>query len=160
MPPFVRVEDRKAGPTAMGILIPPGQRTIVILRPRPLPWDLLAGQLDEFNGQVRLCDFARDDAAELARQVVRQLEAQAQEQRPCVEVHCMGNSKGTLVWLRHGEYVWTTCSRRPGLPYEVHWFVSVEEAQSAADRLAEHLCPAQDAAQEYYFNTQHFHSSR
>src|SRR5205807_2178264 len=31
VPPFRRVESRQAGPTALGILVPPGPRTPVIL---------------------------------------------------------------------------------------------------------------------------------
>lgn len=160
MPPFVRVEDCKAGPAAIGILVPPGQRTTVILRPRSLPWDLLAGRIDPASETVRLCDFVRDEAATLARQLARQLEMHAREQCHGVEVHRTGGGEGALVWLRHGELVWAACSRRPGLPYEVLRFVTLDEAQHAAAQLSACLCPAHDAGQEYYFNTQHFHFTR
>src|SRR5947209_10768404 len=36
-----RVEARQAGPGALGVLLPPGPRTVLILRPRPVSWDLL-----------------------------------------------------------------------------------------------------------------------
>ena len=38
---FRRVDDDRAGPAAMGILVPPGRRTFLILRPRALAWDLI-----------------------------------------------------------------------------------------------------------------------
>ena len=41
MPAFRRVEPHQAGARALGILVPPGPKTVVILRPRGLDWDLL-----------------------------------------------------------------------------------------------------------------------
>ena len=41
MSPLRRVEAGRAGPGALGILVPPGRPTVLILRPRALPWDLL-----------------------------------------------------------------------------------------------------------------------
>src|SRR5260370_18910840 len=41
MCPLRLVEDADAGPDAVGILVPPCKRTVVILRPRALIWDLL-----------------------------------------------------------------------------------------------------------------------
>jgi hypothetical protein len=64
--------------------------------------------------------------------------------------------RGFLVWLRHEELVWIACPRRPGQPYQEMHFPSLEEAQDAARRIAAVVCPAPDAGQEVYFNTQHF----
>ena len=36
-----RVSDEMAGPGAVGLLLPPGARTVLIVRPRTLAWDLL-----------------------------------------------------------------------------------------------------------------------
>src|SRR5260221_10331806 len=41
MPPFRTVHARGAGPTALGILVPPGNRTVVVVRPRALAVDLV-----------------------------------------------------------------------------------------------------------------------
>jgi hypothetical protein len=41
MSPLRRVFGERSGPTALGILVPPGRRTVLILRPRALAWDLL-----------------------------------------------------------------------------------------------------------------------
>jgi hypothetical protein len=41
MPAFCRVDAQRAGPAALGILVPPGDKTLVVLRPRGLEWDLL-----------------------------------------------------------------------------------------------------------------------
>ena len=68
-----RVTDRRAGPAALGILVPPGRRTLVILRLRALAWDLLPIRLHE---QAVFCEFGRDEAALLARHVHAALEQQ------------------------------------------------------------------------------------
>src|SRR5262245_34084116 len=44
MCPLRRVSDQQAGPGALGILLPPGERTVLIVRPRSLPLDLLLVQ--------------------------------------------------------------------------------------------------------------------
>ena len=41
MPTFVLVDGERAGPAALGVLAPPAARTLLILRPRALPWDLV-----------------------------------------------------------------------------------------------------------------------
>ena len=41
MAPFRHVEGNQAGPNALGILLPPGRRTLVVVRPRSLAWDLI-----------------------------------------------------------------------------------------------------------------------
>src|SRR5207302_3778230 len=51
MCPLRRVEDAHAGPHAVGILVPPGRRTVVIVRPRALIWDLLlTGERNSLTG--------------------------------------------------------------------------------------------------------------
>ena len=36
-----RVTGEEAGPAALGVLLPPGRQTFLILRPRGLTWDML-----------------------------------------------------------------------------------------------------------------------
>jgi hypothetical protein len=157
MPPFRRVEDRHAGPTALGILVPPGLRTFVILRPRALDWDLLPLRPDDGAGASAVfCEFGRDEAAGVARRVQRALEqAAAAADRP---VQAVAHPDGVGYWVvvRAGEYCWVACRRVPGQPYRANRFATPEGAGEVAARLAGVLCPEPDAGQEYYFNTQHF----
>jgi hypothetical protein len=151
MPPFVRVEDRRAGPDALGILVPPGRRTVVILRPRSLRWDLLAVRQGE---PLAFCEFGRDEAAGVARQVQRALELGAVT--GVNSVAAVAGVGGYTVCCRRGEFCWVACARRPGRAYEPAVFATADEAAAAAAELARILCPAADARQEYYFNTQNF----
>jgi hypothetical protein len=156
MPPFRRVEDRRAGPTALGILVPPGLRTFVILRPRALEWDLLALRPAEGEAAADFCEFGRDEAAGVARRVQRALEQAAQGAAGPVLAATLPAGDGYRVVVRAGEWSWAACRRVPGQPYRVTVFASQESASEAAARLHRFLCPAAEAAQEYYFNTQHF----
>ncbi len=156
MPPFRRVEDRRAGPTALGILVPPGLRTFVILRPRALEWDLLPVRGEDGEAASGFCDFGRDEAAGVARRVQRALEQAAQGASEPVLPSARAAGEGYWVVVRAGEWIWAACRRVPGQPYRVHVFASLESAREAASRLHRFLSPAADAGQEYYFNTQHF----
>jgi hypothetical protein len=155
MAAFRRVEDVRAGATALGILVPPGQRTLVILRPRALDWDLLPLRFDRgiYSG---FCDFARDEAAALARRVQRGLEEGASP----AQVVTNPGGDGYLVWIPVSDLMWIVCARMPGRPYEPVAFASGAEADVAVRRLTPYFWPAADADQEYYFNTQNFKSSR
>jgi hypothetical protein len=156
MSPFRRVEDRRAGPEALGILVPPGLRTVVILRPRSLLWDLLPLTTEELiSSSPVFCVFSRDKAAGVARQVQRALEQGIAGGSP-LEVVARPESAGYFVCWRQAEYRWLVCSRLPGKPYEPAVFASHAEAESAAAALARYLCPSEGAQQEFYFNTQHF----
>ena len=59
-----RVEGDRAGPDALGILVPPARRTFVILRPRALPWDLLLLRDPEAEA---FRELGRDEAHAAAR---------------------------------------------------------------------------------------------
>ncbi len=156
MAAFRRVEDQRAGPSALGILVPPGMRTIVILRPRAVAWDFLAlkpGAEVEAHGSF--CDFERDEAAGVARQVQRDLARQACEGVNPVEVAGPADH-GYRLCVRAGGLAWLACLRQPGKPYQPADFPTMEEAREAAIRLARFVFPAADADQEFYFNTQNF----
>ena len=157
MPPFRRVDSRQAGPGALGILVPPGSRTLVILRPRGLPWDLLPARWGP-SGEAapEFCSFDREEAAGVARRLQQTLEkAVATKVNP---LQTIGDSRGEAfqVWLRTNEYVWVVCEHAPGLAYRPALFASLDEARQAGDRLTALFWPAADADQEFYFNTQHF----
>ena len=66
MSAFRRVEAQHAGGNALGILVPPGARTVVILRARSLGWDLLPAA---WNGNPASAPvfsvFGRDEAGGL-----------------------------------------------------------------------------------------------
>jgi hypothetical protein len=156
MPPFRRVEDRRAGPKALGILVPPGLRTFVILRPRALEWDLLPVRGEDGEAAGQFCDFGRDEAAGVARRVQRALEQAAQGASEPVLPTARATEEGHCVVVRAGEWIWAACRRVPGQPYRVHVFANLESARGAASGLHRILCPGADAGQEYYFNTQHF----
>src|SRR5262245_2529304 len=117
MPPFRRVEDRQAGPTALGFLVPPGPRTFVILRPRALEWDLLPLRPGGGEG-AGFCEFGRDEAAGVARRVQRALEEAAGAGGSPVQAVARPDGEGYLVVARAGEFLWVVCRRAPGQPYQ------------------------------------------
>ncbi len=149
MPVFRRVTDRQAGPAALGILVPPGRRTLVILRPRALAWDLLPMTPPP---QAAFCEFGRDEAALLARRVHDLLEA-AQGDHP---LHAQAGADGYRVVAPVGELLWIACAREPGRAYHPALFATLAEAEAAALHIGAVLWPGPDAQQEVYFNTQHF----
>jgi hypothetical protein len=159
MTPFRRVDAQHAGPKALGILVPPGRHTLVILRPRGLEWDLVPAR---WNGNACtppvFCRFSRDEAAGVARRLQHALEQAIQGDSP---VQTVGDAKGQRfqVWLRTAEFVWVLCPRIPGQPYQPLHFASLDEATGAAERLEPYLWPDLEANQEYYFNTQNFSGS-
>jgi hypothetical protein len=155
MPAFQRVDDNRAGPQALGILVPPGRSTLVILRPRALEWDLLPLRFDR-GMNSGFCTFSRDEAAAVARQVPRALEEGARAPERSVQIVANPAGDGFLVWIPMLDIMWLLCLRVPGRAYEPFVFSGRAEAQSAIDRLAPYLWPGVTASQEYYFNTQNF----
>jgi hypothetical protein len=157
MPIFQRVEDRKAGPNALGILVPPGRRTVVIVRPRALPWDLLAAALPaEAIQPLTFLDFDRDEAARVARGFHHDLEECAQNSNHPPEVKTNLWGAGYLVGIKRHNLFWLTCRREPGRSYGPMIWTSAEECQEVVRRLRELLCPEPVSRQEIYFNTQNF----
>lgn len=155
--PFRRVEARLASPAALGILVPPGSRTVVILRPRSLTWDLLPAS---WNGDARtspvFATFGRDEAAAVARQLLDHLDAGVRNGVNPVET--LGDAGGHRfqVWLRVGGLVWIVCRRSTRQAYQPLVFGSYDEARAAAELLTPLVWPRGDCEQECYFNTQQF----
>jgi hypothetical protein len=152
---FQRIDAKHAGPDTLGILIPPGLRTLVVLRPRALDWDLLPARWDGNHANApAFCTFSRDEAAKIARQLMEELES-----APDNPLGTFGNADGTCVqiWLQTKDFVWVVCRRAPGRGYEPMIFSSQELAVADAEKLAAVFWPPADRIQTYYFNTQGFH---
>ena len=64
--------------------------------------------------------------------------------------------EGYQVRAEVGAFALIACLRVPGRPYKPLEFARAQEAQAAATRLAEVLCPAADADQELYVNNRNF----
>ena len=153
MCPLRRVEDERAGPGALGVLIPPGQRTFLILRPRALPWDLLLARAAE-DASFRV--MSHEEASITARQVAGALTAWSLGAAGRIEEVAAAGGVGWWLRVCVGRYALVVCRRQPGQAYQVCMFADRDAARSAADQLAPVLCPPPDAEQEIYYNTRHF----
>jgi hypothetical protein len=157
MAPFRQVEGNQAGPNALGILLPPGRRTLVVVRPRSLEWDLIPLNPNE-NGGPRFWEVARIEAPDLAQRLYRALEQAAAAGDARVDPLPALDGRGYEVRVSLGTFVLVVCTRCPGEPYRPHLFATVSEALAAAERIAPLLCPDADAEQPVYFNTRNFAS--
>ena len=154
---FTRVDQKQAGAAALGILVPQGAKTLVIVRPRAMEWDLLPARWDGERGQApTFCAFTRDEAASAARRLVQALEAAVKNGVCPVETFGDAQGKCCQVWLRTEEFVWIACRRATGQTYQPMIFATQAEANREAEALAAVVWPAADTNQEYYFNTQNF----
>ena len=157
MSSFRRVEGPEAGPNALGILIPPGHRTLVILRPRALDVDLvLTRSRADSPGVFRFWEIASIEGNLMARQVHRALEEWAQGGPGIIEVVPLTERHGWRVRIEIGSFNWAVCPRVPGQPYRAMTFTAEGEARTLASRLAEVLCPSLEGDRELYLNTHEF----
>ncbi len=148
---FRRVEDAQAGPTALGILIPPSRRTFLILRPRSLSFDLLClHQPDE----TRFRELSHDEASAAAHQLYRALNAWAAGGVGGIEV-VAGPDGGNWLRVRVGPLFLIACARVPGKPYQPLLFADADAGPATVADLTAILCPATGVEQELYFNTRH-----
>lgn len=157
MPPFRLVEGEEAGPHALGVLVPPGARTLVILRPRSLAWDLLL--LRGYTPQAPVISFwevARAQAPALADQVRRAIESSASADGVHVFPVTVPDGLAHRVLARIGPYHLILCPREPGRPYRPLDFANEADARDAIGRIALLLTPGANANQELYLNTRHF----
>jgi hypothetical protein len=149
------VDGDQAGPGALGILVPPGQRTMLILRPRALDWDLLpARPLTPREPSPAFLELHRDEAASMAQKLVRFLEAGGEPGR--LETLPSAALDGYWITAEVGALVLLACRRAPGQAYQPMLFVTLEQARSAAARTTAILFPPKGAEQELYFNTRNF----
>ena len=149
MSPLRRVLGDRAGPAAVGILVPPGPRTVVILRPRALAWDLLL-----VRGDATFREIESHEAEALVQGLARALEDWIGGGPGRVEVLPTGQGYGVRAEV--GLYPLIACPRVPGQPYEPVVFPHAEDAQTAAANISTALCPPAGTQQELYFNTRHF----
>ena len=155
--PFHRVEARLAGPSALGILVPPGRRTVVILRPRALAWDLLPASWSGDEGvPPSFCAFSREEAAGVARRLLDDLDAAVAAGVNPVETSGDVSGRSFQVWLRAGALVWIVCRRAMGQAYRPLIFDTYQDARAVGEQLTPLVWPAADIVQECYFNTQQF----
>ena len=155
MSPLRRVDARGAGPSALGILVPPGRKTVLIVRPRPLPWDLLLVRRGEGESGTPFLHLERDEAEAVAEGLFRALERWASGGPGRVEGAFAPDGDGYWVQAEVGAFPLVACERRPGQPYRPAAFPTPEGASAAAALVADALRPA-DGEQEVYLNTRNF----
>lgn len=156
--PFLRVEARRAGAAALGILVPPGAAAPVVLRPRGLPWDLLPVRWEgDPDRPPAFCSFPRAEAAGVARRLFHLLEAAAATGEELLQT--LGKDDRFQVWWRTEEFHWIVCRRAPGEAYRPLILATREEAMEVGGRVERCLRPAPDEVREVYFNTQLFAES-
>lgn len=156
MAAFRLVNADQAGPRALGLLVPPGRRrTLVIVRPRLLPWDLLIVHSHCRTGPTTTFrDFGREEAAAACEGLVQALQEWAAGGPGLLDA--VPADGGCLVRGEVGIFPLLACLRRPGQAYQPMLFPDLGEAQDAAAALTAVLRPAADAEQELYLNTRHF----
>lgn len=158
MGPFRRVEDDRAGPAALGILVPPGRRTFLILRPRALPFDLL---VVDGPAEHIFRDFDREQAGRAAEALFDALQewSRVGPGRVVTSARTAANGNGPGCYTVRAQlppFSLIACPRRPGQPYAPLLLPDADAARVAAARLAELLCPPLGSEQEVYFNSRHF----
>jgi hypothetical protein len=157
MSAFRLVRDDTAGPAALGLLTPPGRRTLLIVRPRALAWDLLVVHSSRQTGPTTAFrDFGREEAEAAGEGLYQALQRWAAGGPGRVEPVPASEGGGYLVRAEVGIFPLLACPREPGRPYRPLTFPRVEEARQAADALRGVLCPPPGAGQEVYFNRRNF----
>jgi hypothetical protein len=156
MATFRRVDGAEAGPDALGILVPPGRRTLVILRPRALDYDLLPLAPGGDNGAPGFAEIDHKEAPGVSQRLYRALEAAAAGGAGRVEVVPTAGEAGWWVRAQAGAFVLLACRRVPGEPYRAAVLPTGADAGALAARLAAILFPAAGSNQELYFNTRQF----
>jgi hypothetical protein len=150
---FRRIEDERAGPAALGILVPPGRRTFLILRPRSLAWDLLLVRPDD---GAAFQDMSREEATVAAQRLYRALGAWAGGGPGRVEAVPAPETGGFRLRAVVASFALLACPREPGKPYRPLVLPDGVAAREAADALARALCPPDGVEQELYFNGRNF----
>jgi hypothetical protein len=153
---FQRVFRSQAGPTALGILIPPGSPTVVIVRPRSLPWDLLQIEPGTWDAGIRFSAFPREKAEAEAEALARGLEEWSEDGAGRIEAIAAPGSPGHCVRGEFARRVLIACPRLTGQSYRPMVFADEPTAADAARLLREVMCPRPGAVQEIYFNSRHF----
>jgi hypothetical protein len=148
-----RVEGSAAGPFALGVLLPPGRQTYLILRPRGLSWDMLLLRSAE---STLFRDLTRDEGERAVRTLYGALEAWLGGGHGCVETTSCSELDGFLVRALIGSLSFLVCPREPGKPYRPQVFGDAADAEVAALRVSAALRPPAGRELEVYCNTRHF----
>jgi hypothetical protein len=147
------VPPDQAGPAALGILVPPGARTVLIVRPRTLSIDLL---LVQGIAGSSFRELERGEAQAVARELFQALEVWSRGGTGLVEAVAASDGKGYLIWVDIGEFCLVACARLPGQPYQPYHFSRLDEARQAVASITISLHPPEGSIQEVYFNARHF----
>jgi hypothetical protein len=157
MPAFRRVNGDQAGPAALGVLVPPGRRTLLIVRPRALAWDLVIVHSGRRTGpSTAFREFGREEALAAGEGLYEALEHWTAGGPGRVEAVPASGGDGHVVRAEVGIFPLLACPREPGRPYRPMVFSQPSEAEDAAAAIAAVLCPAAGADREIYFNTHQF----
>jgi len=154
MPPFRTVAGGRAGPGALGILVPPGARTVVVLRPRSLMVDLLV--VRRANGSTAFLETNRQAAGLEAQKLGKALINAAETSLGRVDAVAATDANGWWVRAELDDFELLACARKPGQAYRPLVFTVETEAQRIADSLRAVICPPPDADQELYTNMSQF----
>jgi hypothetical protein len=152
MPPFRVVNGAKAGAEALGIIVPPGSRTLVVLRPRGLPVDLVMTRQSE-DGTDRFMEASRQTAGIAAQELAVALQKWAQGGPGGIEVVEMETGWGIQIEL--GSFRLIACPRISGKPYSP-WSETLFNVERLVEKLRMLVCPPPDANQELYTNMSQF----
>ena len=157
---FRRVEAREAGPRALGLLVPPGRRTLVIVRPRALAWDLIPMRSGlDLAAATALQELGQSEAQKLVHELHRAMEEGSQRERCRVEVFSAPREGGFQVRARLGVVLLLACLRQPGQAYLPALFANLDDARNAAAAIAEYLCPREGEEREVYLNSRNFETA-
>src|SRR5262249_45689459 len=112
-----RVFGSQAGPTALGILVPPGLHTVFLVRPRALPWDLLPIDPGDKAAVIRFRAFAREEAEAAAEAFANALDEWSARGSGRLEAVQAPGSPGYCVRLEVGRHCLIACPRAAGQAY-------------------------------------------
>jgi hypothetical protein len=154
---FRRVEAREAGPRALGILIPPGRHTIVVVRPRALAWDLLPLRSGlDLAASSPFHVVGHKEAPALAQELRQSLETWAEDVRGEINIYSLTPAEGYQVRAQVGRFLLIACNREPGRPYQPAVFATLEDARNTVSALNVYLRPDPEGGQELYVNARDF----
>ena len=157
MPYFRTVNASRAGPKAVGILVPPGNRTLVVIRPRSMPVDLVMirrGPTGTFGSGFM--EASRQTAGLEAQKLAQALQQWAEGGNGEIEIVEAPDGTGYWVHVFVAIFPLIACSRVPGQAYQPIVYATQEEAENTADKLRAILCPPPEANQELYTNLSQF----
>lgn len=153
MSPLQRTAAHLAGPRALGILIPPGSQTVLILRPRSLPWDLV---LLKSCGSTTFRTLNQSEGHQVAEALYEALVKWSDGSNGHIGAIPLSEGEGLQIWMDVEDFSLIVCARNPGQPYQPLILTDSQQAEEAIGQLQAVLCPGANQKQEIYLNTRHF----